>query len=151
MSIPARSSSAPSQSPVRALSIAVVPAIVRSAPRSPASRNVHRSGISSAVVPSGGCSRRMVSPSRNTVVIGCGSTPVRAKSSVCGHRLQHPLARGAVRRAIVAGQLEQATVGIHEPVVHPPGADRDACGRVSPIAARGEAGQRRLEQGLDIP
>ena len=51
----------------------------------------------------------------------------------------------------MAGQLEQATVGVHEPVVHPPGADRDACGRVSPVAARGEAGQRRVEQGFDIP
>ena len=82
--------------------------------------------------PSGGCSLRRVSPSRNTVVIGSGRTPVRAKRSSAGHRLQHPLARGPVRRAIVAGRLEQATVCIHEPVVHPPGADRDACGQLSP-------------------
>ena len=70
---------------------------------------------------------------------------------LCGHRLQHPLARGAVGRAIVAGQLEQPTVRIHEPVVHPPGAHRDTCGRVSPIAACGEARQGGVEEAFDVP
>ena len=128
-SIPARSSSAPSQSPVlgaqhrRRAGDRALGAALAGQPERPQVGHQQRGRAVGRLQPRG-----WRSPSRKTVLIGCGSTPVRAKRSSAGIALEHPLARGAVGRAIVAGRLEQPAVVIDEPVVHAPGADRDPAG-----------------------
>ena len=130
-STPTASNKPMSQVPVRRETRPVVLAIDRSAVRTPVNSAHHRSGTSSALTPSdlvAAPAESTILRMRNTVLMCCGSTPVRAKSSSAPRRWSKCCAILRARSAVVLNWSQQLVVVVQEPDVHTPGCHTHAAG-----------------------